>query len=1404
VSEQPCPSSDELSGFFLGTLPEADLERILRHLDGCPGCAAAVRALDEAGDPVLAAMSQPTSTPDDAEAGPETEPAESSRPLPERLGDFRLLRQVGRGGMGVVYEAEQVSLGRRVALKVLPHHSLLDPEAVERFRREARAAAGLHHTNIVQVFGTGEQDGLHYFVMQFIPGLGLDVLIDELKQLRPEQQPSLSRKVSLAGTAYEVLSGHLANPRVAEPVKAPADATARLSALTGAGAESARAVVSSAGAGRGYWVSVARIGAQVADALAFAHAHGVVHRDIKPSNLLLDPRGTVWVTDFGLAKAAGDAGDLTRSGDVLGTLRYMAPERFQGRSDARSDIYSLGVTLYELLTFRSPFGVADREQLLHQVMHAEPIRPRKANPEVPRDLETVVLKAIGREPADRYQSAAGLADDLRRFVDDRPVRARRMTPPERLWRWCRRDPRTAALLGALLLTLVAGLAAVAVQWRREAAARRQAQHAEGVARASLYLSSIAQARLEWRLNNVPAAEQLLASCDAERHGWEWHYLHALNHPELFSGTIQVVTSGAAFSPDGRFLAVAGWNCFHRPDDHSPNPVVVFDLQSGAHFTLAGSANEGPFPAFSPDSRLLAVSTPTGPCQLWDVAARKPLVSWHEAGLATFSPDGKLLALGGPREITFLDVAGGAVVRRLPSAGGRVVFSPDGRLLAVSGPRGVELRETTGRQVALLAYAPGPRDPSFEEQGPATAFSPHGKRLAVATSPAQVWDVATGRLLLNLAGHSGVVAGVAFSPDGRQIATCGADHTVRLWEAHRGAERAVLRGHPGWVGCVAFHPDGWCLASGGRQPGDVRLWDLTRPPEHLTLPGAAAQALAFDPAGGRLHLVGLHGRLESRDPVSGATVEGPRIDLLDVSVPGQWVTPAAIAAYSADCRLLAGISRDRRTIKVWQVEDGREVAALTGLGGRAVHVALSPDGRRVAAIDWPPAQDPPVRAIRVWDVATGQVLCERASALAPEGVSGAVALSADGGRLAFAEDGRPAAQVRVCDAAGGHDRLTLRAGEAPLLCLAFSPDDRLLAGGDLAQHLFVWDLTTGQALHPVPLEGPFFRLAFSPDGRRLAAVDRDQVKVWDVAAGKEMLTLRGAPPRPKDEGFNPALAWSPDGRWLAAANWDESVSVWDGADAAGPVRAVPPGRVVAWHLEQAEAALGSGQPSAAAFHLGRLRDVALPDLPSRRRRGRLFLRAGAWPQAAADFAPAFAGHDPDDPALWLDYARALVLQGDADGYRRLWVRARTVAEQQGWSARDRASLGVLAPGGVEPDEGLRLAGEAAAAEPRRPDVPLLLGLAHYRAGEWGRALAPLQQSADAAPEGAWLRWPALALVHHRLGHADEARRWLGKAAEWRRQEARRIEESAGVTPDGNWPDFLILYTEADALLNGGKP
>lgn len=436
---------------------------------------------------------------------PLTRPAAVVPPSVEKLGDFRIIREIGRGGMGVVYEAEQESLGRRVALKVLPRNLLADAQLARRFAREARAAARLHHSNIVPVFGVGEQDGLHYYVMQYIDGLGLDKVLVELRRLRKDstvgpEETSLApdgtlshadrptfNAVTVEHVALSLVSGCFTRSLAtsdaqdelsgaADPVRgehgaaqtlvqttpiarlpAPDTAVDRAEApspgsgsftLPGQSEHSGKAVSRTA-----YWQSVARIGVQAGQALQYAHEQTIVHRDIKPANLLLDSLGVTWVTDFGLAKLA-DQQDLTQTGDVLGTLRYMAPEQFNGQTDARSDVYSLGLTLYELLALQPAFQEPDRHKLIHRVTTGVPARLRSLDPRVPRDLETIVHKAIDRDPAARYQSAGELAADLERFLSDEPIQARRISLATRFGRWCRRNPAVSSLTGTIALLLL--------------------------------------------------------------------------------------------------------------------------------------------------------------------------------------------------------------------------------------------------------------------------------------------------------------------------------------------------------------------------------------------------------------------------------------------------------------------------------------------------------------------------------------------------------------------------------------------------------------------------------------------------------------------------------------------------------------------------------------------------------------------------------------------------------------------------------------------------------------------------------------------------------------------------------------------------------------------------------------
>jgi serine/threonine protein kinase len=375
---------------------------------------------------------------------------------PERVGEYRILREIGRGGMGVVYEAEQEALGRRVAIKVLPRHLLANERLRARFRREAHLAAQLHHTNIVPVFAVGESGEQCFYVMQRIEGRSLDQVIADLRfkiadlQINGGIKGPAGETRPTARAAEGFFRSAICNLKSAIGPQPPRD--------------------------RAYVRAMAELGIQVADALAYAHAQGVLHRDIKPSNLLLDDAGAVWVTDFGVAKMIEEA-NLTQSGDFVGTLKYMPPERFSGQSDGRGDVYSLGVTLYELLTLRPAFPDTTPQHLIQLITQEATIRPRKLNPEIPRDLETIVRKAAARDPAQRYQTPGELADELRRFLDDRPILARRTGLMEQAWRWCRRNPALGAVTATALLLMVAVTVISIVASAKTAAASRETARA---------------------------------------------------------------------------------------------------------------------------------------------------------------------------------------------------------------------------------------------------------------------------------------------------------------------------------------------------------------------------------------------------------------------------------------------------------------------------------------------------------------------------------------------------------------------------------------------------------------------------------------------------------------------------------------------------------------------------------------------------------------------------------------------------------------------------------------------------------------------------------------------------------------------------------------------------------------
>ncbi len=584
---------DRLADEFAERFRRGERPSLKEYTDRYPELADDIQALF----PALVDLEQADEVRQEVDEDPDPSGAEPPPPVPalEQVGDYQVLREIGRGGMGVVYEAEQVSLGRRVALKILPHHVARDPKMLERFRREARAAARLHHTNIVPVFEVGREGDVCYYAMQFIQGQGLDLVYDELRRRRgraneksetgarpiAEGTTTHADRAAVGQVVHSLLTGRfgddplpvqaggagmfpatlagapdpVAATGMFAPVTDPEPALARTEADSAAGDREKVPAPTPPGLGhpslptsaagsavmpggsqistiesgrRDYARCIARIGLQAAQGLAYAHARGVIHRDIKPSNLLLDTAGVVWITDFGLAKAEGEG--LTQTGDVLGTLRYMAPERFSGGGDARADVYALGLTLYELLTLEPAFDAPDRLRLIEQIKSVDPVRPRLLDRRLPRDLETIILKAIDKDARRRYQTADALAEDLRRFRDDEPILARRATAVERTARWARRNPGVAVLGGVLTAVLVLLTAAsLLVAGRMTTLAERQRRTADSERVARLAESDARQHEAALRKQAEQAtrdAEAALAETQVERNRAEENFQRA--------------------------------------------------------------------------------------------------------------------------------------------------------------------------------------------------------------------------------------------------------------------------------------------------------------------------------------------------------------------------------------------------------------------------------------------------------------------------------------------------------------------------------------------------------------------------------------------------------------------------------------------------------------------------------------------------------------------------------------------------------------------------------------------------------------------------------------------------------------------------------------------------------------
>jgi eukaryotic-like serine/threonine-protein kinase len=1080
--------------------------------------------------PALVAIEQFGSGVDPA-TGPSAPRLEPAGPIPERLGDYRILREIARGGMGIVYEAVQESLGRHVALKVLPQYHLHDSNQLERFQREARAAAMLHHTNIVPVFGIGEHNGVHHYAMQYIQGQSLDAVLREVKRLRgfktaatapssvPRNDPALA-----ASVAIELLSGRFAGqsgtPAEAAPFtssRSPPTGADPATTSPGAALNPAPAVSASLSqSGSSYYRTVARLVVQAAEALAYAHLHKLLHRDIKPSNLLLDLQGTLWVTDFGLVKAEG-TDPLTQTGDIVGTLRYMAPERFRGPADGRSDIYALGLTLYEMLTLEPAFAADQRSLLIDKILHDEPSKPRQIDPRIPSDLETIALKAIARHPSDRYRTASELAEDLKRYLADRPILARRASAMEKARRWCRRNPLLAAS-GAIVAAALVAVAALALLY----AATQTKATQRITALADNLRTSLAESN---RLLAVRNFDRGQGAFDKEQIGAGLHWMieswraaaaagdpalqHAARanlsawlpyHPRLKAVLPQA--TAAAFKPDGKLIVAGDRDGTVRQWDLTTCRPTVPTIKQDRQITSV---------TFSPDGKTVLTGSLDGTARLWDAATGRaaglPLQHQMKGEVSVaFSPDGQTVLTYGFESGT---------LRLWDAASGRPIGQPRQNLgLRVYSrntlPLPTQLWDAaTGRYLGPSRKIPAARG--------AVALSPDGGTVLTAHSDGmmRLWDAVTGQPLISARrAHNDWVRFATFSPDGETFLTGSTDKTARLWDAVTGRPIGLPLIHQASVRHLAFSPDGKLLTTIGDSA--VRVWEVepyqpTRLVLDLTSPCTAA---AFSPDGKMILTGGSDGMVRLWDAITGQPLFMQR--------RGHYNSIQAVA-FSPDGKIALTASKDT-TARMWAVPSGRPIGPPLEQQCRVNAAAFSPDGKTFVT----GGDDGTVRR---WDTATGALL---GTPFRPVEASTVLAFSPDGKTFFVTNTDKTITQTWAQETRSKVGQPYLHPSDVEFSAL--SSDGRSLLTGSI-EMARLWDVASGTLkLPPLASQSYISSLAIRADAKVVAAGNQSGVQFWDAATGQPIgPTLR------HPAAVN-ALAFSPDGKFLLAGCRDGKARV----------------------------------------------------------------------------------------------------------------------------------------------------------------------------------------------------------------------------------------------------------------------